>query len=1652
MKKNVKLAALFAVIILLLCAVTVFAFAESDKGETRAHKTAIAENSYLFYDASANSFTVYKSANSDGNSENGLEMPILTRLTQMDHGDTLLLLSDIATQGGWNSASTNGESTPANSIKGIYLDLNGYQLSIDYDDDSSPYLIHLSANTDLYVYSSDTENTASLHGYAEDADGAQRTGTALFNMRYSNAHLYIGAVPAAQLISGGLGSWNVRYETGSPVSADKFETYTVGQLFTSYSAKSDAKNSSMTLIGGRHYQMTGGSLFTLYNGVDVAVDGAELISIAGGSIFSYSRSNSLHSSGACYTAAADANLTVTDTVIYTDGKFLSNGYEAEADADKNVKANSIIFRDSYIYSAGGSTMTLGSPELDNCYFSHGNFAYSESERIAKTYRTASVTLASRTRESSNKAWEMTAGESLTFAARFVTTAPENMVSITWKTPFGDTAERWMKGEDIIPTSSLTPPSSKLYAYSYGSAIAPTSEGDAVYTLKSHINFTVRANILLYSDFVYNMYIPKSAADSDGFASVRVDSVDYDGNVTEGSPLSLSSLETRDIQITSDVTETYYVIPTFIQAAEGDREYRLVTEIVGYYGETIEHAIDFSIADYAERVNAGNYSASAKKMVSATLTYIKAARNYSASEGGRLPYPTSENEDLLTAVGAASRSEAPEMSSAVSQVIAAVTTSPADKFSFVFYFHPDTDDTVTFTYPVYTQPTSVTVTADDLTPCKLLGEDMLCYEITLRALDIRRKISIDLLSTGEGEDFSYSLANYAYSMYTDGTSSLDGLIDTLWLYSKAAYDYAVDESTADTPTVSMSIAGNAVSEESHYILVKNAAAHDAAEALKTAIEAKCGIALTVSDTEISGKCAIVLDIKGPDIYSDFTAEVIGDELVLSSSFASFIDTATNSFIEKNIRALGTDISFGTSFEDNYYTDRVYYSDFGAMGVDMTALTATFGEKYRDVSIWYGDDLELIRDHLTNDFAAMREAHIFANASQRHTVYADEDATYYIGSTIINGSARQITVQSPVNFGNARIIIDDSIVYPYYDEDHAEAYSIGRSHIFIVTPEESAITIANSELLSAIVGNGINSTTKRLDLGLGYSAMLVIKDSSHKVFRRRGYGQWSGADMQELVVVDEYGNIDPSTALIFDYTRLDSITVRKIDIPELKIEGGNFTTIAPSVNCDVFNEVVIGGKTYYELVEQKSGSVARGLSVQRSNTLVTGLKHNVIGEYSMDKQKGKTTTVSGTTYYTEPSFNFPAYSGFFVVGNAHNVTFYDCGLQSRRYNRGSTYEISLSMVNDIVFDKCIQNNFYIDKTTGQPSAKNDPNSIIGIYNNTCWGAAGTNYCKNMSYIDSVISRYDAHSGLYNGSIIGTTIADIEIVGFGTMLIEDSEIYKFGGSTSGPGVSNSLIYLRDDYASTWDGEIIFRNVKAFHYETSSYTFENGGAQTKYSPAIYYHSYQNWYYGYTSYFPNTVVDNLTYHSLVTDKANAVYGTGNPTLITAEKFGAVGIVGTGSIYGEPNLHLQATAKQCAIFPVIDEDDDGYIDHSETFDQTGDGKCAGYTVEAGKGIKIDDFTGDVTRGITSELYVNNNRIVPPASFIILNDSEGYDYSTKFEEYGKTTSFFKDTYIFRGKISEDGSIIPVDVINQGKGEISSNKYKIKNDDTPIVPYN
>ncbi|MGI6572373.1 MAG: right-handed parallel beta-helix repeat-containing protein [Fermentimonas sp.] len=292
---------------------------------------------------------------------------------------------------------------------------------------------------------------------------------------------------------------------------------------------------------------------------------------------------------------------------------------------------------------------------------------------------------------------------------------------------------------------------------------------------------------------------------------------------------------------------------------------------------------------------------------------------------------------------------------------------------------------------------------------------------------------------------------------------------------------------------------------------------------------------------------------------------------------------------------------------------------------------------------------------------------------------------------------------------------------------------------------------SSSLKPVTLNGVATLRKNqaiIDVPLPGSGLITVTNANARRYIRYGPNQSDGSSQTDIFLVNNEGVVDKNTPIIWDFDQVTEMTFLPIDEDTLTITGGHFTTIANREESHY---------NYY----------SRGMVIQRSNVVIDGLEHHVTDE-------GETGA---------------PYSGFIIIGNCSNVTVKNCILTGHKTYRtiGSagvpvamgSYDISVGRALNVTFENCSQTN--------------------DIYDPTYWGIMGSNYCKNLVYDCCTFSRFDAHMGVANATIRNSTLGHqgINAIGSGVLIVENSTVKR-----------GSLINLRDDYGSTWQGELIIRD----------------------------------------------------------------------------------------------------------------------------------------------------------------------------------------------------------------------------------------------------
>jgi hypothetical protein len=317
------------------------------------------------------------------------------------------------------------------------------------------------------------------------------------------------------------------------------------------------------------------------------------------------------------------------------------------------------------------------------------------------------------------------------------------------------------------------------------------------------------------------------------------------------------------------------------------------------------------------------------------------------------------------------------------------------------------------------------------------------------------------------------------------------------------------------------------------------------------------------------------------------------------------------------------------------------------------------------------------------------------------------------------------------------------------------------------------------------SSLRRNQEKIDISLPGTCLVTVTNSQVSRYIRYGPNQNSGSPQTDIFIVDKDGNVDMAAPIIWDFDQITGITALPIDETTLTITGGRFTTIANKAESKY---------TYY----------SRGIAIRRSNVLVDGLEHRVTGEGDHGAPYGGFINISDCAYVTVQNTILTGRKTYQTIGSA-GVT----------VSMGS-YDISLGRALNVSFVNCSQTNDINDRTY--------------------WGIMGSNYCKNLVLDNCIFSRFDAHMGVANATIRNSTLGHqgINAIGSGTFILENSTIY-----------GRTLINLRSDYGSTWQGDLIIRN---------SVFIPAGGSTT--SASLIGGSYTGQHdFGYTCYMPERII-----------------------------------------------------------------------------------------------------------------------------------------------------------------------------------------------------
>lgn len=330
-----------------------------------------------------------------------------------------------------------------------------------------------------------------------------------------------------------------------------------------------------------------------------------------------------------------------------------------------------------------------------------------------------------------------------------------------------------------------------------------------------------------------------------------------------------------------------------------------------------------------------------------------------------------------------------------------------------------------------------------------------------------------------------------------------------------------------------------------------------------------------------------------------------------------------------------------------------------------------------------------------------------------------------------------------------------------------------------------------VINNLTGIEINTNTRVIPQLAGHGKCLVdVINTTKKQFIRKGSNADTGYNQTDQFIIDNDGNV--MSEIIWDFNYITSITLYPVDEDKLVIKNGTLITV----------ENKYESKTY----------LRKGILINRSNVVIENMGRKV------------------------ENYNKPCSPtrGIYYFHTCSNVVLRNCDVHSRRESQKDvgTYDLSYYKVVDYIVDNVTDLN----------------------YNNTSiWGVHTQNYGKNAYFNNCKLSRIDAHRGVWNLTILNTTIGkQINLIGGGRLYIDNVTTF-----------APHLVNFRSDYGSNWRGDIICRNILHISKDVTSSTGDKALIKV-----FYFNNNMTHDFGYNCYAGKSItVDN---YQLINDGKNS--------------------------------------------------------------------------------------------------------------------------------------------------------------------------------------
>lgn len=426
----------------------------------------------------------------------------------------------------------------------------------------------------------------------------------------------------------------------------------------------------------------------------------------------------------------------------------------------------------------------------------------------------------------------------------------------------------------------------------------------------------------------------------------------------------------------------------------------------------------------------------------------------------------------------------------------------------------------------------------------------------------------------------------------------------------------------------------------------------------------------------------------------------------------------------------------------------------------------------------------------------------------TNYDGIPETTYTGKNL--GS---IVIATDTSWNGVNLIIDDDTICNASGCSCVNALGVSRKHAY---NSQSIFVIdeyGSEKYTESLTGKITSLSAGATNIGYapGRKMLVQLVDSNKKIYLRYGSNASNGADVTEVILVDEFGNIDPSTPLQWDYVTITKATAYAVDTDPIRISGLNGDSINATFESYVNNSLDISIPHYV--------SCGRNITINRSNATIEGI------ERFFTEEEANSNVTNKRFAYT-----------FIATSLCSKVTIKDMLVINHNSQAGESgvgqgsYEFNGGSANAVSWINCVTKNMFSNSKTGALQA-------YPVYR----GLFGTNHIRNMYLKDCYLNSFDAHTGAYNVTLEDTTVEHMNFIGGGKITIKNVTVY-----TSSQGMAFNL---RTDYGSTWKGDIDIDGLTVMYANASSYKPSR--------ITVLSGSYQNQYWGFDTYAPQNVTIN---------------------------------------------------------------------------------------------------------------------------------------------------------------------------------------------------